>query len=59
MVESVAEEKSFRISLESLEFLGAAVAFIVVQYVFDHLADRKTVAAVLCPIDVSAVFCSL
>ena len=57
MVESVAEEKPFRISLEGLEVLGTAVAFIVVQYVLDYLADRKAVAAVLCPIDVAAVFC--
>ena len=59
MMDSVAEEKSLRISLECLEILARAVSLIVLENVLDNLPDRKIISAVLHPDDVAAIFCRL
>ncbi len=59
MMYAVAEENPLGICHELRELFTVAVALIIGNYVFQHLPHSKVMPAVLCPYNVTAIFCRL
>ena len=59
MMDAAAEEYSLGIYHELVEFFGGAVAFVVLDNILENFPDGKVVFAVLVPIYIPAILCSL